>query len=82
MSEDIEIVGIRIPKADWETTPESVRVVVKILSEKVTEIEERLKKNSKNSSKPSSTNGFGVKAEEKKEKGKKALRRTGRTPRA
>lgn len=72
MSEDIEIVGIRIPKADWETTPESVRVVVKILSEKVTEMEERLKKNSKNSSKPSSTNGFEAKAKRKKEKGKKA----------
>jgi transposase len=72
MSEDLEIVGIKIPSSDWERTPQSVRVVVKILSEKVSEIEERLKKNSKNSSKPSSSNGFGVKANTKKEKGKKA----------
>ena len=79
MSEDIESVGIRIPKADWETTPESVRVVVKILSEKVTEIEQRLKKNSKNSSKPSSTNGFEAKQGEKEGKGEKGSLRTGRT---
>jgi transposase len=76
MSEDIEIAGIQVPKADWEATPPSIRTLVLILSqrlqeqeerikqqdERIRELEERLNQSSKNSSKPPSSDGFGQSA--------------------
>ena len=59
MESEIEIAGIKIPKSDWEATPESVKVLVIVLSERLEHIEEQLNKNSKNSSKPPSSDGVG-----------------------
>lgn len=68
MSEEIELGGIKVPAADLEATPESIKLVLKFLVEerkqtlaKIEALEERVKKNSKNSSIPPSKNGFGVK---------------------
>lgn len=55
MSESIEIAGIEIPKADWDATPASVRAVVRLLSERLSHIEEQLNQNSSNSSRPPSS---------------------------
>ena len=55
MSESIEIAGIEIPQADWEATPASVRAVVRLLSERLSHIEEQLNQNSSNSSRPPSS---------------------------
>lgn len=72
MSTEIEIAGIQIPQSDWDATPESVKAVVTVLSERLAYIEEQLKQNSQNSSRPPSTDAF-VKPEKKKvEKQKKA----------
>ena len=66
MSEEIEIAGIKVPKADWESTPYSIQSVVLLLSERVAQLEaklaqlsEQVNQNSQNSSKPPSTDGFG-----------------------
>ena len=73
MSEEIEIAGIKIPKADWEATSPSIRTLVLVMSERLKEqdrrikqqdecirqLEERLNQTSKNSSKPPSSDGFG-----------------------
>ena len=65
MSEEIEIAGIQVPKADWEATPPSIRALVLLMSQRLEEqdkrirqLEERLNQNSKNSSKPPSSDGF------------------------
>jgi transposase len=58
MSEEIEIAGIRVPKADWDATPASIKAVVVVLSERLSAIEEQLKQNSQNSSRPPSSDGF------------------------
>ncbi len=72
MSAEINIAGIQIPQSDWDATPESVKVLVTVLSERLAYIEEQLKQNSQNSSRPPSSDGF-VKPEKKKvEKQKKA----------
>ena len=66
MSEEIEISGIKVPKADWEATPPSIQALVLVLSERlrqqderIQQLEERLNQTSKNSSKPPSSDGFG-----------------------
>jgi hypothetical protein len=58
MGEEIEIAGIRVPKADWDATPASIKAVVVVLSERLSAIEEQLKQNSQNSSHPPSSDGF------------------------
>ena len=76
-SESIEIAGRKVTKADWDATPESVKLVIEdfhgmigVLTLRVSNLEEKLNKNSKNSSIPPSKNGFGggKKAEQKKVK--------------
>ena len=52
MSAEINIAGIQIPQSDWDTTPESVKAVVTVLSERLAYIEEQLNQNSQNSSRP------------------------------
>ncbi|MBE9080541.1 IS66 family transposase [Romeria aff. gracilis LEGE 07310] len=66
MAEEVEIAGSRIPQPDWEATPASVKTLVAAmsdqmaqLSERIAHLEEQLSKNSKNSSKPPSSDGFG-----------------------
>ncbi len=66
MNEEIEIAGIQVPKADWEATPASIQALVLVLSERLTQLEEKLNKNSQNSSKPPSTDGFGQSVSGKK----------------
>ena len=56
--------------ADWDATPESVKAVVIVLSERLAYIEEQLQQNSQNSSRPPSSEGF-VKPEKSKVKKKK-----------
>lgn len=92
MNKDVEIAGIRIPEADWEATPASVKALVeglvgevehlngqfkqiseqfKPLAERIGELEEQLSKNSKNSSKPPSSEGFGKAVKPQQKKGKR-----------
>lgn len=80
MSEDIEIAGIKVLKADWAATPPSIQAVVGALverlaqqneqltqlNERLSHLEERLNQTSKNSSKPPSTDGFGQAGQRKK----------------
>ena len=80
MSEEIEIAGIKVPKADWEATPASIRALVVVLSERLkqqderlNQLEEKLNQTSKNSSTPPSSDGFGQSSVGKK-KGKSANR--------
>ena len=74
MSEEIEIAGVQVPKADWDATPASIQALVIVLSERLSQLEEKLNKNSGNSSKPPSTDGFG-KPTKDKEKAKKPTRK-------
>lgn len=74
-SESIEIAGRKISLADWEATPESIKLaiedlhgIVAGLSQRILALEEKLNKNSKNSSIPPSKNGFG--GEKKQEQNK------------
>ena len=67
MSEEIEIAGVKVPRADWEATPASIRALVLVLSERLkqqderlSQLEERLNQTSQNSSKPPSSDGFSV----------------------
>lgn len=78
MCEEIEIAGIKIPKADWDATPLSVQMLVRVLSERLEQLEEKLGQNSQNSSRPPSSDGFGnqPKAEDKKDKREKRPNRT------
>lgn len=73
MSDEIEIAGIRVPRADWEATPASIQMLVRVLSERLLTLEEKVNQSSQNSSKPPSTDGFG-KGVKAKGKGKKAPR--------
>lgn len=76
MSEEIEIAGIKVPKADWDATSASIQALVIVLSERLSQLEEKLNKTSRNSSKPPSTDGFGKPA-----KGKgKAKKQTRKAP--
>ena len=78
MSEEIEIAGVKVPKADWDVTPASIQALILVLSERLSHLEEKLNKNSRNSSKPPSTDGFG-KAAKGKGKVKKQPRKGRRT---
>lgn len=72
MSTEIEIAGIQIPQSDWKATPESVKAVVIVLSERLGYIEEQLKQNSQNSSRPPSSDSLANKPDKsKKSKNKK-----------
>lgn len=80
MSEEIEIAGIKVPKADWEATPPSIQALIMVLverlnhqseqinhlNERLSHLEERLNQTSKNSSKPPSSDGFGQAGKAKK----------------
>ncbi|ELS02064.1 hypothetical protein Xen7305DRAFT_00017750 [Xenococcus sp. PCC 7305] len=55
MSGEIEIAGIKIAKSDGDATPKSVQAVVTVLSERLATIEEKIKQNSQNSSRPPSS---------------------------
>jgi len=59
MSEESAIAGIKVPQADWEATPASIQALVLVLSDRLTQLEEKLHQNSQNSSKPPSTDVFG-----------------------
>ena len=73
MSDEIEIAGIKVPRADWEVTPASIQMLVQVLSERLLALEEKVNRDSQNSSKPPSTDGFGKRANDKS-KGKKPER--------
>ncbi|NEQ52872.1 MAG: IS66 family transposase [Leptolyngbya sp. SIO3F4] len=86
MSEEIEISGITVLKADWEATPPSIRALVLLLSERlrqqderIHQLEERLNQTSKNSSKPPSNDGFGQ-SSGKQKKGRKRTSQGRATP--
>ncbi|PSN12292.1 hypothetical protein C7293_20800 [filamentous cyanobacterium CCT1] len=70
IDDEIEIAGIRVPRADWEATPASIQMLVRILSERLLALEEKVNQSSQNSLKPPSSDGFGkgVKAKEKSKK--------------
>ena len=51
--------GFKFRVADWDATPETVKAVVTVLSERLAYIEEQLNQNSQNSSRPPSSDGFG-----------------------
>lgn len=78
MSDEIEIAGIRVPKADWEATPASIQMLVQVLSERLSALEEKVNQSSQNSSKPPSSDGFGKRAKAKG-KGHKPAREPGGT---
>lgn len=79
MSEEIEIGGLKIPQADWESTSASVQhLLVKLvqanqrlhqenqeLRERQQHLEERLNQNSKNSSRPPAKDDLGFKSPKK-----------------
>ena len=84
-SESIEIAGRKISLADWDATPESIKLVIEDLhglvaglSQRISTLEEKLNKNSKNSSIPPSKKGFGgeQKQEQKKQEQKIPKQRT------
>ncbi len=75
MNEEIEIAGIKVPKADWDATPPSIQALVLVLSDRLSQLEEKLNQNSQNSSKPPSTDGFGKPAASKKRRKKQKPRR-------
>lgn len=81
--DEIEIGGVSLPRADWESTPPSVQALVRALlatntqlqaqvaqlSERVSHLEEQVKQNSQNSSRPPSSEGFGKSKPLKKGRG-------------
>lgn len=71
MSAEINIAGIQISQSDWDTTPKSVKLVVKFLNERLTYTEEQLKQNSQNSSRPPSSDAFSKVDKSKAKKQKK-----------
>jgi transposase len=74
MSEDIDLGGIKVPAADWEATPESIKLVVMTLLQRLEALEEKLNKNSRNSSLPPSKDGFGAKSKNKDKPKRKPLK--------
>ena len=87
-AESIEIAGRKISAADWDATPESIKLVIEDLhglvaqlSQRILALEEKINKNSKNSSIPPSKNGFGgeKKQEQSKQEKKTQKRRTNNT---
>nr|WP_232251350.1 DUF6444 domain-containing protein [Oscillatoria acuminata] len=76
MDESITIGGIKIPRADWSKTPESVKNVVRNLEQRIAAIEERLGLNASNSSIPPSKQPPQAK-EKKQEKGGRRRKRGG-----
>lgn len=73
-----QIDGIEIDPADWAITPVSIQQLVvhlvaenQALNDRLSRIEEQLRQNSQNSSKPPSQDGFGKKAPAVKEKSKR-----------
>jgi len=78
MSDEIEIAGMRVPRADWEAAPASIQMLVQVLSERLLVLEEKVNRSSQNSSKPPSTDGFG-KGVKATGKGKKPPRESGGT---
>ena len=82
MTEEIDLGGIKVPAEDWKATPESIKLVLmflleerKQMKEKIEELEERLNKNSRNSSIPASKNGFAAEVKSRlKPKKKKPLK--------
>ena len=64
-SEEIDITGIKIPKADWDATPASIQALVRVLSERLWQLEEKVNQNSQNSSKPPSRDEFDKPAQRK-----------------
>jgi transposase len=89
MSEEIEIAGIKVPQVDWAATPASIQALVVVLSERLQQqddrirhLEERLNQNSKNSSKPPSSDGFGKpKGHQKQVKSRKSQEKSKPTSR-
>ncbi len=71
MSAEIKIAGIQIRQSDWDATPESVKAVVTVLSERLAYIEEQLNQNSQNSSRPPSSDGLSKPDKSKTQKKKK-----------
>lgn len=65
MSDEIEIAGIRVPRTDWDATPASIQMLVRVLNERLLALEEKVNQSSQNSSKPPSTDGFGNRAKAK-----------------
>lgn len=75
MREDVDIGGIKIPVEEWEATPERIKQVLQTLvqqlqdgqgkleqlGQRVTELEEQQRRNSKNSSQPPSKDEVGEK---------------------
>lgn len=87
MNVEIEIAGIKVPKADWDATPPSIQALVLVLSERLkhqserlSQLEEQLRKNSQNSSKPPSTDKFGQAVVEQKRGKKPKQRRRSENP--
>jgi transposase len=81
MIEEIDLGGIKVPAADWESTPESIKLVLmflleerKQIKEKIEEMEEKLNKNSRNSSIPPSKNGFVANVKSKVKPKKKPVK--------
>jgi transposase len=79
MEEIQRLYGIKLSASDWENTPIAVQQLVLLLlaenqelKARLSLIEEQIKQNSQNSSKPPSGDGFGVKKKEKKASGKRA----------
>ena len=60
MREEREIAGVKVPQADWDATPASIQALVIVLSERLSQVEEKLTKNSRKSSKPPSMDGFDI----------------------
>jgi transposase len=89
MNEEIEIAGIKVPQVDWAATPASIQTLVVVLSERLQQqddrirhLEERLNQNSKNSSKPPSSDGFGKpKGHQKQVKSRKSQEKSKPTSR-
>jgi len=74
-ADEMEIAGIKVPKADWDKTPASIQALVLVPSERLNQLEEKLNQNSQNSSKPPSSDGFGQPVTRKKS-GKKGRGRS------
>ncbi len=72
----MDIAGIKIAVEDWNTTPESVKAVVTVLSERLAYIEEQLNQNSQNSSRPPSSDGFSKPEKSQSQKKKKSQKKS------